>query len=95
MKRWLVAVLALSMSGCAAVDKTYGPDGQAAMVINCSGPYLSWAACFKKAGDGCGTSGYNVLAVNGERSATLLANPQAVYGVQSMNRVMEVACKAP
>ncbi len=93
MKRLsLLSVLALG--ACATANQTYGPSGQRAYVINCSGAALNWGMCQTKAGSLCGTRGYDVVAINGESNPTVLANPYALYAVPIVNRTMEVACKA-
>jgi hypothetical protein len=88
-----IAVVALSLVGCAVTKRTFAPDGREAMSINCSGWAMGWDACYKKAGDICRSDGYDVLAVNGETGSVVTANPQSVFGGTIMNRVMLVACK--
>lgn len=96
----LTAALALlaAGSGCAVANKTYGPDGRLAFSINCSGPYLSWGECFKKAGDICGSGGYETLAVNGQSAGTIVtANPTSgVFATPVIERIMMISCgKSP
>jgi hypothetical protein len=53
-------VLASLVAGCASATEIYGPDGQAAMLIECPGAAVPISACFKKANDVC-PSGYALL----------------------------------
>lgn len=91
-----LVVLAV-VSGCAAASKTYGPDGRLAFSINCSGAFLTWGECFKKAGDICGSGGYDTLAVNGQSVGTVVtANPTSgVFATPVVERIMMVSCKGP
>lgn len=88
------ALVVLAASGCVVTKQTYGPDGSAAYSMNCSGIAMSWASCYEKAGALCGAKGYNVLAVNGETGAVIVANPQSAFGSTVINRTMMVSCKA-
>lgn len=97
MRSKLIGVIAVAVvtSGCVVTKQTYGPNGQAAVSMNCSGIALSWASCYEKAGALCGARGYDVLAVNGETGAVIVANPQGAFGSTVLNRTMMVACKGP
>ena len=89
-----VALLGISLlPGCVVTKQTYGPDGRTAVSMNCSGIAMSWASCYEKAGAICGARGYDVLAVNGETGAVIVANPQGAFGSTVLNRTMMVACK--
>lgn len=95
MKKHIITsgLVALAASGCVVTKQTYGPDGSAAYSMNCSGIAMSWASCYEKAGALCGARGYNVLAVNGETGAVIVANPQSAFGSTVINRTMMVSCK--
>ncbi len=60
-------IFALLLTGCAASRTIYTQDGRPGYAINCSGWALSWDQCFAKAGQMCGTAGYDVFDKNGER----------------------------
>ncbi len=94
-KLMLGGALALQLAACANVTPTYGPDGHQAFALNCSGLARSWNRCLEAAGDKCGTRGYRVIAVNGDSSAVVVANPQAAFGASVVNRTMEVECREP
>lgn len=94
MKRILVMSFAsLAIAGCATAKKTYTADGKAGYSINCSGTALNWGMCYEKAGDVCGTKGYEVLEKIGD-SGTLVAGSQSgLYGGSVINRSIIVKCK--
>lgn len=91
-----ITVLAAA-SGCASSSFVYGPDGRPAHSINCSGAFLNWGECFKKAGSLCGSNGYDTLAVNGQNVGTIVSgNPTSgVFATPVVERIMMVACNIP
>lgn len=62
----LALAVPLFATGCASSSKTYGPNGEVAYSLNCSGTVRSWGMCLEKAGDLCGTRGYNVVSSSGD-----------------------------
>jgi hypothetical protein len=94
--RLSVAVAALaSLAGCATSSQTYGPDGRVAHTINCSGMAQTWGACFAKAGELCGTAGYDVLAQGADQSMILGGGPYSFAGSSTQNRSLLISCKPP
>lgn len=96
----IIAASALTLSGCTTALPTYGPDGRQAHVIQCTGAGLTWNNCLQKAGDICGTRGYDVIERNGERVTTTAvaaagsSEGQTVLSASSdSQRTMMVACK--
>ena len=89
----LIITAAVLLTACASSSKTYGPDGKEAYSITCSGLARDWGNCLSKAGDICGTRGYNVLSVNGDSGAVITANPQMAFGGTTISRNMLVSCK--
>ncbi len=89
----LLLLLPVFLVGCTTVSKTYGPDGKEAYELACSGTVQDWGDCQKKAGELCGTRGYNILSVNGEQGAVFTANPQSAFGSTTIYRNMMIACK--
>jgi hypothetical protein len=65
--RYAVIALAsfVALSGCVTVSKTYGPDGKEAFSLNCRWAW-DWGQCVEKAGELCGTKGYEVVRQYGE-----------------------------
>lgn len=94
--RWIAVVaMCMAVSACAVASKTYGPNGQPAYVVNCSGAALNWGMCQQKAGDICQSSGYKILAINGQTTPTVIANPEGLFAIPMVNRTMEISCNAP
>ncbi|VVE84469.1 hypothetical protein [Pandoraea sputorum] len=104
MIRWVpvVAVLAF-LGGCATSSQTFAPDGRPAYSINCSGYDRNWGMCFEKAGELCGSAGYDVYDRTAESGwvsgATASANPsgatRSAYAGSTTARSILVACKRP
>jgi hypothetical protein len=59
MKFAVFAFVAL-LSGCATATKVYMPDGRQGTLLSCPGWANSWGECQKKAGDLCGSRGYDI-----------------------------------
>lgn len=49
--------------------------------------------CLEKAGDICGTRGYDVLERSGDQGAMVGANQYGMYGSTTRTRNMLIACK--
>lgn len=90
---WLVVLVVLS--GCVAPAKTFGPDGRPAYAIACSGALFNWGVCYKQAGDLCGSSGYNIVAKDGDRTAIAGGSSGMFAASSAQNRTMMVECKKP
>lgn len=69
MKKVLL-ILALttmaSLQGCATATQTYLPDGRMGFNLNCSGTAGNWGMCQEKAGEICGSKGYDIISHQGE-----------------------------
>lgn len=92
-----IRVLALSavvaVAGCASSSKTYTADGREGYSLDCSGTARNWGMCLEKAGDICGTRGYDVLERTGDQGAMVGANQYGMYGSTTRTRNMLIACK--
>ncbi|WP_022667935.1 hypothetical protein [Desulfospira joergensenii] len=64
----LVAILifAMAISGCAISKKTYLPDGSEGYSISCDGAAVGINVCFEKAGELCGSKGYEIFNREGQ-----------------------------
>ncbi|WP_071601330.1 hypothetical protein [Dickeya chrysanthemi] len=93
MRYKMIIISTLLLSGCASVSKTYGPDGREAYDITCSGMARDWGMCQSKAGDICGSKGYNIISINGDSSFMVTANPQGAFGGSVISRNMLISCK--
>lgn len=90
----LGVVLLGSLSGCAAAHKTVLPDGRKGISLNCSGPLMTWNACYEKAGDAC-PSGYEIVAKDGDGGNGMAYGNRNGFGASSSNtRTLMVACKS-
>lgn len=78
----------LWIGGCATANKTYTADGKEGYSIYCSGSALNWGACYEKAGDLCGTRGYEVLEKSGDKGVIVSGNMYGLYGGSVINRSM-------
>lgn len=94
MKRTITLLLiVVFLSGCAMASKTYTSDGKQGYSISCSGSALNWGLCYEKAGDLCGSKGYEVLEKSGDQGALVSGNQYGVYGGSTINRSMIIKCK--
>ena len=83
----------LTVAGCAISSKTYGPDGNVAHTISCSGLALNWGMCLSRAGEICGTRGYDILSATSDQGTIVSATPQMLYGGTTISRSMLIQCK--
>ncbi len=85
------------ISSCAISNKTYLPDGSEGYSISCDGAAVGINVCFEKAGQICGSRGYDIINREGQvvpfgvGSAT---NNQAfvTYGAFNTKSIM-IRCK--
>ncbi|WP_338919389.1 hypothetical protein V0M98_18585 [Pseudomonas silesiensis] len=94
MKLFLILFsVSISLGGCAMASKTYTSDGRQGFSIDCSGSALSWGKCYEKAGELCGSRGYDVLEKAGDEGSTMTGNQFGLYGGTIMTRNLVIACK--
>lgn len=95
--RAFVVVLVLGLTACASSSQTYGPDGEVAYNLNCSGLARTWGACLERAGDICQAKGYRIISSNGDTASLIVAsangNSGSMVGGTGISRSMVVACK--
>lgn len=66
-----------------------GPDGSEAFVLDCSGSALTWGKCYEKAGEPCGTRGYEVINALSADGAVI-----GIFGGQPvMQKSLIIKCK--
>jgi hypothetical protein len=75
--KYLLLVAVVVLSGCATSNKTFGPNGREAHSISCNGAANSMGTCLEKAGEICGTLGYDILMQNGSATPFGMANGYA------------------
>lgn len=98
MNQMLSAIGIMTLiAGCASSSETYLPDGSAGYSLDCSGTLRDWGACYEKAGELCGTRGYDIIGAQGEGGAAISGaatnNTAAVSGSTLHFRTMQIACK--
>ncbi len=71
--RLVIASLALTVSACSSVHSTYVPDGRRGYVVTCGGFLNSWSSCLVKAGQACGSQGYETVKGNEEDRGMMIA----------------------
>lgn len=79
------ATLALALTSCATSKAVYTPDGKQGHALQCGGTAMTWNDCQEKAGQICGSKGYEVL----DRQE----NTSYVLGSPAISRTMLIACK--
>ena len=84
MKPILISGLSLaiiaSLSACTMARQVHLPDGSIGHSISCGGTLNNFASCFNKAGELCGTSGYDIVDSQGEVLPFTTANYEASGG---------------
>jgi hypothetical protein len=97
MKLFILVTMLVLLAGCASSNQTYAPDGSVAHSLNCSGTARNWGMCYEKAGEICGSSGYDVVQKSGEQGATVSGSSSGtssgVYGSTLHFRTMTISCK--
>ena len=84
-KRVIIAAgIVASVSGCVIATPVMTPNGQQGFTINCSA-MNDVGQCYKKAGELCGSNGYEIFDQN---------NKPATFW-SGANQTMVVRCKAP
>ena len=81
------------LSGCASSTKTYTADGRVGYSLNCSGTARNWGMCEQKAGDICGSRGYDILSTAGDNGVIATAGNGNFFASSTISRTMLVACK--
>ncbi len=90
----LAVLSSFALSGCATASQTYLPDGRAGYTVECSGAANSWGKCYEKAGQICGTKGYNIISQTGDKGNMVSGNQFGVYGGSVITRDLLIACKS-
>jgi hypothetical protein len=93
----LLCAAALLMTACEtnSMKRTYTPSGDVGFTVTCSGDSSdsSWAACYKEAGEACGSYGYDVVSKDGDGGAPAGGSLGGVLSANVKNRSMLVRCK--
>ena len=92
--RTALTVVAVLLASCANVSQTYAPDGSRAYSIDCSGSARTWGMCLEKAGETCGTRGYDVITRTGDQGAVISGSQYGVFGGTVTTRSMVITCRS-
>lgn len=87
------ALLALLLAGCTTASPTFTADGKPGHAITCSGTANSWASCYQKAGEICGSSGYTVQDKSGDQGFVAGLSTTGGAASSTISRSMIVQCK--
>jgi hypothetical protein len=90
----MLAALAACASAPEQITKLYAPDGREAYALDCSGGGGGWPVCFKKAGEICQSSGYDVISQESEDGQVFAPVGGVIVAVPRNNRTMIVSCRA-
>ena len=93
MKRFLIALAVLAVSGCAATSETAVKHGKRGLHINCSGLSSSWNKCYAEAEKSCGEKGYRLIAKSGDSDEESGDYPFGLNPAGYTSRSMIVICK--
>jgi len=85
---FILLLIFIFIGGCATAKKTYTSDGKEGYSITCSGSALNWGMCYEKAGNICGSKGYEVLEKSGDTGAMVTAGQFGLFGGSVINRNM-------
>jgi hypothetical protein len=90
----VAAILSLAVvMACTTVEETYGPSGNPAYTLECSGTAMSWGDCYAKAGKICKEQGYEVVQRSDEGGATGSAGSFGAFGSSLHFRSMTIECR--
>ena len=90
----LLVCTAAFLSGCGARAKPIiGPDGREAYHVTCGGIQNSMTDCIEKAGEICGSRGYNILWSNAESPSGIAFDGRNYHQMQAFHRRLIIQCK--
>ena len=100
-----VAAALISLAGCSSSKQIYTADGQQGHVVTCTPAWTggligqlasastSWGQCYEKAGELCGSAGYDIIQQVGEGGAYGQGGQGGGFVSTTNNRTMIVKCK--
>jgi hypothetical protein len=102
-----IAAAAISLAACSSSKPVYTADGQQGHVVTCTPGWTggiigavanastSWGQCYERAGEICGTAGYDIIKQVGEGGVYGQAGDGGGFVSSTNNRMMVVKCKNP
>jgi hypothetical protein len=107
--RWVlitaVTAAVIALVGCSSSKPVYTADGQVGHVVTCTPAWTggivgavanastSWGECYEKAGELCGTAGYDIIQQTGEGGVYGQGGRGGGFVSTTNNRMMMVKCK--
>ncbi len=96
MRNKMMVIALLPLIGCATATQIYTPSGKLGYNIECNGYELGWAQCYEKAGETCGSKGYEILdkveESNEVVSGQANSNSAVVSSTPIVTRNMVIQC---
>ena len=92
----IIMFIWLIIYSCAISNKTYLPDGSEGYSISCDGTAVGINVCFEKAGQICGSRGYDIINREGQIvpfGTGLFINNQALITYGAFNTKSIMRCK--
>lgn len=89
----VAVAVACALSGCATSKTIIGQDGKPLHKISCDGTDLTIDACYEKAGELCGSAGYDILGQDGSARNQVFATMTTFAVVPVVTRTVMARCR--
>lgn len=93
MKTAYLLAFAVALGGCATSRTITGADGKPLHKISCDGSALSIEACYEKAGELCGSAGYEIVNQGGTATPFVFASPSSFTAGTIVSRTVYARCR--
>lgn len=93
MKTVYLIALAVALGGCATSRTIIGQDGKPLHKISCDGSVQTIDACYEKAGELCGSAGYDVVDQNGSARPFFVATGDTFTYGAAVYRTVFARCR--
>jgi hypothetical protein len=93
MKLAFFLALALAIGGCATSRTIIGQDGKPLHKISCDGAVQSIDACYEKAGELCGSAGYDIVNQGGSVNPFFVASGGTFTSGAAVYRTVFARCR--
>jgi hypothetical protein len=91
----LFLVAGIALGGCATSRTITGQDGKPLHKISCDGPALSMDACYEKAGELCGSAGFDIVNQAGQATPFFIAGGGTFSAGTMVTRTVLAQCREP
>jgi hypothetical protein len=93
MKTAYLLAFAVALGGCATSRTIIGQDGKPVHKISCDGSVQTIEACYEKAGELCGSAGYDVVNQGGSVNPFFVASGNSFTSGAAVYRTVYARCK--